>query len=252
MKEQTVLITGAGDGLGFYTAGILLKRGANLIAVVRDRRAFEKKVSDGWSFSTERLNILECDLSRLEEVRKLLSEIDFSKIDVCIQSAGLSRFGTFESLSEEEISSIVNVNLTAPILVSSHFVRNAHAGSMLVNVTSITSYLPLPRNALYSAVKQALSTLTLATSREMRRNERNRQVRVLEFCPGSLATSFHKKASGASNVPSKIAMRPDICGELLVRAIDRSTSGSIFPDLIAKIVHLATWNIGRLITRLAF
>src|SRR6516162_11734640 len=122
MKKQTILITGAGDGLGFCTALILLERGANLIAVVRERNAFVKKLAEKSLLYRDQLRILECDLSNLERVRKLFSEVNFAEIDVCIQSAGTSHFGAFDSLSEEKVLSILNVNAAAPILISSHFV----------------------------------------------------------------------------------------------------------------------------------
>jgi uncharacterized protein len=248
MTKQTILVTGAGDGLGFCTSRILLERGEKLIAVVRDGPTFQRKLTEECSFDQDQLRILVRDLSKLDDVRALLFEVDFSAIDVCIQSAGTSHFGSFDSLPEEEVLSIINVNAAAPILITSRFVRKSKPGSMLINVTSIAACLPLPQNALYSAMKQALGTLTLATSREMRRKE----ITVLDFCPGSLATSFHKKASGKSNIPSNIAMSPERCAQILVRSIDRKTSGSLFPDLVAKIIYLATWNFGRLFARFAF
>ena len=241
MKKQNYFITGASDGLGFCTTCILLNRGSHVTAAVRDIKAFENKLKERCSYSQEQLRIVECDLSNLNDLIRLLSEIDFSSIDVCIQAAGTSYFGTFDSLSDEQILSIVHVNSTSPILISSHFIRDAHPGSMLVNVTSITSVLPLPKNALYSAMKQGLRTLTVTNSFEQRE-----KIKILDFCPGSIKTSFHKKASGSSKVPSSFAMTPDRCAEILVRSIDKKISGSQFPDLVAKIVYLATWNLGRL------
>ncbi len=101
------------------------------------------------------------DISDYDEVVKLGTEIhtQFSSMDVVMNIAGISAWGTIENLEHRHWKSMVDVNLMGPIHVMETFVPpmiRAGKGGHLVNVSSAAGLLALPWHAAYSASKFGL------------------------------------------------------------------------------------------------
>ena len=89
-----------------------------------------------------------------------------------------------------------NVNCGALATLAHVFLGQSQSGDALVNVASIVSYLPTPAQAMYSASKAFISTLSECLWEE----QRNRGVYVMGLCPGVTQTGFIARASGGEAV----------------------------------------------------
>src|SRR3989441_11393708 len=92
MKDKVVVVTGANSGVGRATSLELAKMGARVVMVARNREKGEAAMSEIKKASkNDSVDLLLADLSSLESVRQLASQIQgkYSRLHVLINNAGL-------------------------------------------------------------------------------------------------------------------------------------------------------------------
>jgi NAD(P)-dependent dehydrogenase (short-subunit alcohol dehydrogenase family) len=144
IEEQTVLITGATDGLGRGIAGELAKRGATVLVHGRDRERIEQTLSQlGGEADDARLRGYRADLGSLDQVRSLAEQVsgDHEELHCLVNNAGIGTAepgggDRLESEDGHELRFAVNylagfllTRLLEPLLVRS-------APARVVNVSS--------------------------------------------------------------------------------------------------------------------
>ncbi|HEX8752937.1 MAG TPA: SDR family oxidoreductase [Solirubrobacterales bacterium] len=182
----TCLITGAASGIGRATAEAVAVRGGRL--VLTDLRADALTVAAG-ELGAAVLDARPADVSDHEQVRELAARVheEHGPVDVVMNVAGISTWGSVERLGHEDWRAMVEVNLMGPINVIESFVPpmiEAGRGGHLVNVSSAAGLLGLPWHAAYSAGKFGLR----GVSEVLRFDLRRANIGVSLVCPGAVAT----------------------------------------------------------------
>jgi short-subunit dehydrogenase len=186
---KTVLITGGSSGIGKALAFKLAQGGAKVSIVGRTWDAVEKTAQEfngagfqvaGWS----------CDLADEAATLQLVSDVlaQTGPPDILINNAGFATYRTFEQLSLNEISSLIAVNLMAPIRLTRGFVPGfiARRSGIIVNVSSIAGRIPLTPNMIYTTAKHGL----IAWSQCLRFELECFNIHVNVICPGRVVTPF--------------------------------------------------------------
>lgn len=154
-----VLLTGASRGLGAALARQLAARGARLTLVARDVTGLEE-VAAAARAAGGHAQTLACDLGRLDAIGALLAraEAGFGPVDVLINNAGVEPFHAFETQDPEAVRKVVDINLTAAILLTSAVAPGmlARGSGHLVFLASTAGGYGTPYGAVYSATKAAL------------------------------------------------------------------------------------------------
>ena len=154
-KDLTVVVTGAGSGIGLETAKILKGRGA---------KVFGLDLQEGGMAGIA--TFIECNVGETSSVEAAFKTID--SLDVLINNAGVGAIGSVETSPEEDWHRVFNVNVYAigritkvalPLLR-----KSKHAA--IVNTCSIAATAGLPKRAIYSASKGAVLALTLAMAND--------------------------------------------------------------------------------------
>ncbi|WP_120499936.1 SDR family NAD(P)-dependent oxidoreductase [Roseovarius sp. EL26] len=149
---KVALVTGASSGMGQATARKLAEEGARVLTAQRGATEFENIVAD---FS---------DPTAPEQVIAAVEE-QAGQLDVLINNAGVMREGTVEETSEEDWHLQLQVNLTAPFLLTRHAMPLLkRGGGAIVNVGSIEGLGSNPRHPAYCASKAGLHGLTRAVA----------------------------------------------------------------------------------------
>lgn len=167
---QTVLITGATDGLGKAAALLLAERGYRVFAAGRsqekraqlDALAREKKLP----LETVDLDVCE-DASVKIAVSQVLAKA--RAIDVLINNAGIGYMGTVEELQLEDWRRQFETNLFGVLRVTQAALpsmRERKSGRILM-MSSVAGLLTVPAQGAYSSSKHALEGLTNALRLEM-------------------------------------------------------------------------------------
>lgn len=156
---RVVLVTGGTKGLGYEIATAFLAAGAEV--VVCGRNAPERPPSaDGRTAS-----FVTADVRDWDSIGSLVDATveQFGRIDVVVNNAGGSPPADSATVSPRFSSGIINLNLTAPLMVSQRanaIMQNQPSGGSIINITSLSALRPSPGTAAYGAAKAGLVNLT--------------------------------------------------------------------------------------------
>lgn len=166
VSGKKVIFTGATGGLGQSMAEGLLEAGAEVVlagASGRCRTLAEEYRARGW-----KAHGLPCDLASTEEIRDCFGKaLDLlgGEIDVLVNAAGIQRRAPSEDFPLEDWQAVIDVNLTAPFLLSrlagKQMIRQGRGGR-IINIASMCSYFGGSTIPAYSASKGGIAQLTKA------------------------------------------------------------------------------------------
>ena len=143
MKGRTVLITGSSGGIGFVTAEVLAKQGAEIILVARHEEKLKSAIERiAKSSGNTQLRYYVADFSSQKSIRALAVSVkkDYQKIDVLINNAGavfnnftLSEDGLEMTIATNHFAYFLLTNLLLDVVQKSDYAR-------IVNVASGSHY----------------------------------------------------------------------------------------------------------------
>ena len=171
---KTVIVTGAGTGIGKATALAFLRDGWG--AVLAGRRQDLLLQTKAEAPNGSQTLVVPTDVTKQDDVRKLfrLTHETFGHLDVLFNNAGTGAPSLpLEDLSVEEWKRVVDVNLTGAFLCTQEAFRlmknQTPRGGRIINNGSISAHTPRPNSAPYTATKHAITGLTKSTSLDGRR-----------------------------------------------------------------------------------
>jgi NAD(P)-dependent dehydrogenase (short-subunit alcohol dehydrogenase family) len=218
-------LTGAASGIGRATALKLAADGAELFLTDRNAEGLEQTVADaralGGTVSAHRA----LDVSDYEQVAAFAADIHGAhpSMDVVMNIAGVSAWGTVSHLTHEHWESMVSINLMGPIHVIETFVPPmvaAGRGGHLVNVSSAAGLVALPWHAAYSASKYGLRGLSEVLRFDLARHG----IGVSVVVPGAVKTPL---------VQSVEIVGVDREHPQVRTWIDRFSGHAVSPELVA-------------------
>lgn len=244
LKDKTVIITGAGGGLGEGIARVCHRERANVvIADVRADAAHRVAQSLG-----ERAVAVPCDVRRDADLQRLadLTVETFGRIDGLVNNAGVNFAKPFLDTTPDEWERVIGVDLRAVFFLSQivcrQMLRQSPAGGSIVNISSVHSHAVLPGAGPYDAAKWGVVGLGKSIAVEFARQG----IRVNAISPGLLDTQIWQDIQSAapspdacldywqSNIPIARVIDPIEIGELAAFLLsDRSaciTGANIFAD----------------------
>ncbi|MDT1063209.1 SDR family oxidoreductase [Paracoccus sp. CPCC 101403] len=183
LQDKTVVITGAGGGIGRALCQAFAAQGARVVALDRDAAALGTLTEELGQSAVA----LACDLSKGDEIEAAAARVDeLGGADVLINNAGILRPGPLDSIAEADWSAMLRINLTGYLLTSQAFGRAmlARGAGAIVHVSSIAGSQPQPASGAYSASKSAI----LMLSRQMAQEWGPRGVRSNCVSPGLVRT----------------------------------------------------------------
>jgi meso-butanediol dehydrogenase/(S,S)-butanediol dehydrogenase/diacetyl reductase len=185
-EGKTVIITGAGSGIGAATAQRFAAEGAN-VALAGRRRDKLEAAAEG--LDSKRTLIRETDVLRQADVEALIAAaIDtFGGLDVLVNNAGTAAFAPFLDGSVEEWHRIFAVNVDGVFLGCRAAVPHLlKTGGNIINVSSVSGLGGDWNLSFYDASKGAVTNLTRALALELG----GKGVRVNAVCPSLTATDM--------------------------------------------------------------
>jgi len=182
-------LTGAASGIGRATALRLAVEGAELYLTDRNAEGLVATVADARALGAVVAAHRVLDISDVDEVAAFAADIHASgpAMDVVMNIAGVSAWGTVDKLTHRDWKSMIDINLMGPIHVIENFVPpmiEARRGGHLVNVSSAAGLVALPWHAAYSASKYGLRGLSEVLRFDLARH----RIGVSVVVPGAVQT----------------------------------------------------------------
>ena len=196
-EKQSVIVTGAGEGIGWEVARQFCQEGASVllndIAPERASAAAEAIAEQTGGSCLPAPG----DVADIELVQGLVAQaVDaFGGLDVCVCNAGLTSWGGFFSYAPADFERVVNVNLRGSYFLAQAAARHfrEQGGGRIVLMSSVTGHQAVPYLSAYGMTKAALEMLA-----------RNL---VLELSPHGI--SINCVAPGAVITPRNLGDDPD-------------------------------------------
>lgn len=182
---MNLLITGATGGIGEALIEIFYKNNWNILAVGRNENILHQLKNR----YRERIKIYKKDLSKDEEIKSLLEEIENIEIDLLINGAGVGEIGEFENISIEKEMDMLNLNTKVLLILTKYFYQQMKKRKKggIINISSTAGFqVGGAFMAGYYATKSYVNSLTFGLIAE---NEEE-NIKIMLVCPGPTATSF--------------------------------------------------------------
>lgn len=210
MSRGTALITGASSGIGAAFAKLLATEGFDLILTARRTDRLEalkttilEDISTGIS-----INIIGLDLANSAGPQALFESIEALglDVDILINNAGMMGNAEFADLGEDEISQLIELNITTLTRITHYFVNKMLIRKVgrILNVASVAAFHPIPGMDIYAASKAYVLSLTEALSEQLK----NTGVSITALCPGLTDTEMASEDLVAS-IPPFLVTKPE-------------------------------------------
>ncbi len=157
---KTVLVTGCSSGFGRETASHFLAQGWDVVATMRDPSASTLPSSD-------RLRLLPLDVTDAESIATAIAQT--GPIDVLVNNAGIGWLNAVEGTPMATLRHVFETNTFSTVAMMQAVLpgmRGRRTGA-IVNVSSSTTFRPLPLLSIYRASKAAVTALTEAAALEL-------------------------------------------------------------------------------------
>ncbi len=164
LKNKTILITGASNGIGKACAILCAEAGAKLILTGRNKERLESTVNESVPQSHQTII---ADISVQEGREKLCESI--SHLDGLVHSAGIVFPMPVQYMTPEKINNLAQINYYAPVEINRILLRKKkiNKGASIVFLSSISSGHPFKGGAIYCSFKAALESYSKSLALEL-------------------------------------------------------------------------------------
>jgi NAD(P)-dependent dehydrogenase (short-subunit alcohol dehydrogenase family) len=185
LNKKTILVTGASSGIGRSIAIECSKMGATVIISARNKEKLHETLShmEGNGHS-----IVVADLSNTADLEHLINESPV--LDGLVNCAGLTKTLPFEFIKPEVLSNVMDINFTAPTLLSARLVKKKKfsKNSSIVFISSISGVLCTSvGTSIYCASKGAVNGMAKSMAIDLA----SKSIRVNSINPGMVNTHIY-------------------------------------------------------------
>ncbi len=238
------LITGASTGLGKEFARIHAARGGDLTIVARSSdklNALKEELESTYGIS---VTVIAKDLSTPQAAKELFEATKDSTINILINNAGFGLKGSFLETELKRNTEMVTLNITT-LMELCHLFGNKFTkenGGKILNIASIASFFPGPKQPVYYASKAFVRSFSRALAYTL--HNTNTSVTVLN--PGATKTEFFANAKAAEFTQGDDATQVALAGyDAMMSGRAELTYGvgnKILAHLVSRILPTA-WQV---------
>ena len=221
-RDKVAVVTGAGQGIGKAVAHALLGEGYAVVLAGRRRETLESAVAEAGA-EAGAARAVPADVGRPDAVAALFAETKaaFGRLDLLFNNAGISAPAVpLEDLRLDKWRAVVDTNLTGVFLCTQEAFRMMKAqcpmGGRIINNGSVSSHVPRPNSAPYTATKHAVTGLTRSTALDGRKYD----IACGQIDVGNAATEMTRRMSqGVAQADGSIASEATMAVENVARAV---------------------------------
>lgn len=192
--KNIAVITGASSGLGVKFLEAVVHRYPQIdeywiIARRKGRMdALVKKHKD------KKIIAIKADLSDESSYIALNEKLNNEKpsVKVLINNAGYEKSGSFVDMEQKDILNMISVNMKGMTMIQKLFLPYISKDSYTIITCSISSFSPVPNQAVYSATKKYVYVF----GKVLREELLDKGINVLLLCPGNMDTEMNPKGQG--------------------------------------------------------
>lgn len=185
LKNKTAVITGGGNGIGRATAIVFARQNANVhIIDVNESAALETVKMIEANGNKALIHI--CDVTQQKSIQQVFDQLE--KIDILVNSAGISHIGKADTTTEKDFDRIFNINVKGVYncIHAALPAMTSKGSGVILNLASIAANVGIPDRFAYSMSKGAVYAMTLSIAKDYI----NQGIRCNCISPARVHTSF--------------------------------------------------------------
>lgn len=232
LKNKTVLITGGASGIGKIMSRLMLERQAKVIIWDIDQQSIQESIAEFSNLGEIRGYVV--DISELQQIQDTAIKVkqDCAGIDVLINNAGIVVGEYFHKHSTTDIIKTMEVNATAPMLVTAAFLADMmqRNSGHICNIASSGGLISNPKMAVYAASKWSLIGWSDSLRLEMR--QLNKKINITTIMPYYINTGMF------DGVKSRIPiLEPEAAALTILKAIEKNKKMLTLPGYIYRLTR---------------
>jgi glucose 1-dehydrogenase len=250
LPGQPALVTGANSGIGKAVALGLARAGADVVVNYVTNPADAEGVAHEIEKIGRRAMAIKADVSKEDEVDAMFAQAigHFGTLHIAVSNAGLQRDSPFDTMTLEQWTTVINVNLTGQFLCTRAATREfkrrgvdpqiSVAAGKILCMSSVHQEIPWAGHANYAASKGGINMLMRSIAQELAPH----LIRVNAIAPGAIRTPINTSAWSTpaayedlmTLIPYKRIGEPDDVARaavwLVSDAADYVTGATLFVD----------------------
>ncbi|XP_067884876.1 15-hydroxyprostaglandin dehydrogenase [NAD(+)]-like [Heterodontus francisci] len=255
LKNCVGLITGASQGLGKAFAEALLKKEAKVVICdINHTQGAATKEEFDQRYGPGKTAFIACDITSVSQLKDVFSKTvqTFGRLDVLCNNAGVSNENSWEKT--------ISVNLVA--LIQASYLALDHMrcdrggkGGSIVNVASMSSFLPAAHAPVYTASKHGILGFTRSLAEASRLG--NYGIRINTLCPSFVNTplldtvnneenfgNFYQFKDSVKNLIDVFGvLEPSVIAEGFVQLVeDDSLNGAVMKITTTNGIHFESYS----------
>jgi 2-keto-3-deoxy-L-fuconate dehydrogenase len=189
LHQKTAAITGGGSGIGKAVAEVFAQQGAEVFILDLNKSAAEEvaKAIQAKGGKAHAMDVNVADHKQTKDVVAAIAQ-QAGRVDILVNSAGVSHIGRLDNTAEEDFDRVFNVNVKGVynMMQAVIYQMKQQGGGVIVNLASIASSVGLPDRFAYSMSKGAVLTMTLSVAKDYLKDN----IRCNCISPARVHTSF--------------------------------------------------------------
>ena len=222
-KNKVALITGASGAIGKNIALTLNKSGASVILCGTKIDVLEDIAKD----LSGKVEIITENIKNFEKFEKSLLEKKLN-VDILVNNAGITKDNLLIRMKEDDINSVIDINLTSLIKISKCVLKNMMKQKFgrIISISSVVGFTGNPGQVNYCASKSGITGFTKSLALEVA----SRGITVNAIAPGYITSAMTDKITDSqrdiiiSNIPvGRIGKPSDISDAVLFLAREEAS-----------------------------
>lgn len=189
LQRKTAIVTGGGSGIGKAIAELLASQGAEVFILELNKSTADDTVKS-IEASSGKATAFAANVSDQAQIKEIISDIarKAGRIDILVNSAGVSHIGKLDNTSEEDFDRVYQVNIKGVYNVMHAVIQHMkqQEGGVILNLASVAASLGLSDRFAYSMSKGAVLSMTLSVAKDYL----NHNIRCNCISPARVHTAF--------------------------------------------------------------
>lgn len=190
LKNQTAVVTGASRGIGRAIALKLADLGANVAFNYQSSSEHAATLEKELSAKGVKAKGTSVDIKNYDQVKQWIeaTKTEFGSLDILVNNAGIIRDKALMMMSSEDWQQVIDTNLTGVFNATRSCIVTfmKQKKGQIVNISSVSGVIGLPRQINYSASKGGINAFTKALAKEVA----SYGIRVNAVAPGFIETEI--------------------------------------------------------------